>query len=387
MGRKLLFLQTEDWTFWSHRLPLARAAKSAGYEVVVALRVDAHGERLRSEGFRVVPLDWRRNSVNPVRELLMLLAIVRLYAREKPDIVHQVTAKPIIYGSIAARLCGVRAVLNAMTGLGFVFMSEGGKARLLKPFVRLALKFAFTIPNSRTIFENPDDRALFVGMGLLPPERTAVIPGTGVDIEEFRPTPESAGAPVVVLPCRMLWDKGVGEFVEAAGMLKAAGVEARMALVGDSDSENLTAVPISVLSQWKKSGVIEWWGRRTNMQEVYAQSHIVCLPSYREGLPVTLMEGAACGRPLVATDVPGCREVVRNGVNGFLVPARDARGLAAALRLLLEDAGLRRRMGSKARDTAVEKFAQEKTVRQYLALYQKLAAASRRNCASFGAVT
>ena len=372
MKRKLLFLQTEDWTFWSHRLPLARAAKAAGYEVVVALNVDAHGERLRAEGFRVIPLDWRRGSVNLFQELFTLLAIVRLYAREKPDIVHQVAAKPILYGSLAARLCRLPAIANTLTGLGFVFVNESIKARLLRMVIRSAFKLALSLPNSKTTFQNADDHEMFIARGLGARERTALIRGSGVDVKHFSPQPEPEGAPLVILPARMLWTKGVVEFVSAARILRAAGVKARFALVGDPDFINRAAIPASRLAEWKSEGVVECWGHRDDMLNVYAQAHIVCLPSYHEGLPKALMEAAAVGRPLVAADVPGCREIVRHEETGLLVPARNSSALAEALGRLIEDQALRERLGRRARQAATEEFSQELVSKQTLDVYRGL---------------
>jgi glycosyltransferase involved in cell wall biosynthesis len=372
MSKKLLFLQTEDWSFWSHRLPLARAAKAAGYDVVVALRVDAHGERLRAEGFRVIPLDWQRAGVHPIRELRMLWSVIRLYAREKPDLAHQVTAKPILYGSLAAWLAGTPAVVNAFTGLGFVFISETMRAKVLRAGMKTAYKLALAARNSRTVFQNADDLDMFVARGLVAREKTALIRGSGVDVAHYSPRPEPPEPPLVVLPARILWSKGVAEFVAAARELLAAGVKARFALVGDPDVHNRSAVSAERLADWKASGDVEVWGHRADMMSVYAQAHVVCLPSYHEGLPKALMEAAATGRALVAADVPGCREVVRNEETGLLVPVKDAAALAKALRRLIEDRDLRGRLGARARRAAVEEFAQELIAEQTLGVYREL---------------
>lgn len=369
---KILFLQTQDYTFWSHRLPFAKAAQEAGYEVVVAAHENVHGERIRAEGLRLIPLPWRRSSVNPFYELFLVWKILRLYAAERPDVVHQVTAKPILYGTLAARLSGVPAVVNTFTGLGFVFISAGLKARLLRFAVSLALKIALSAKNSRTIFQNKDDRALFVDGGLIAAERAVLIRGSGVNVEHFTPSHEPEGVPLVVLPARLLWDKGLGEFVAAARELAAAGVRARFALVGEGDGENPAAVPASQLAGWKQEGAVELWGQRSDMREVYAQASVVCLPTYREGLPKALMEAGACARALVAADVPGCREVVVHEETGLLVPARDASELAAALKRLIADAALRRRLGDNARALAVSEFAQERVVEQTLRVYREL---------------
>jgi len=369
---KLLFLQTEDYTFWSHRLPFARAAKKAGYEVVVAAHEEAHGERIRAEGFRLVSLPWRRSGINPFYELYLLWRIVRLYTAERPDLVHQVTMKPVLYGTFAAAIAGVPAVVNTFTGLGFVFISSGLKARALRVGIGAALRLALAKRGSRTIFQNKDDLALFIGGGLIAGDRAELIRGSGVDTAAFAPTPLPAGAPLVVLPARMLWDKGVGEFVSAARALRARGIDARFALVGDADEANPAAVPPAKLAEWKAEGAVEWWGHRADMDEVYRQASVVCLPSYREGLPKALMEAAACGRALAAADVPGCREVVVHDDTGLLFAVRDAAGLAAALERLLGDSALRARLGAGARTLAVSAFAQEKVVEQTLKVYRRL---------------
>ncbi|MEK7389797.1 MAG: glycosyltransferase family 4 protein [Elusimicrobiota bacterium] len=369
MKKKVLFLQTKDSTFYSHRLPIARAALAAGYEVIVATQFIEHARAIEKEGFRLAPIDWKRGGINPLRELRTLGEIIRLYARERPDLVHQVTLKPILYGSLAAALCGVPAVVNALTGLGFVFISERVSARFLRSCALLAFKMSFLKPGSLVIFQNEDDRSLFIARGLVPRERTVLIRGSGVDVARFAPSPEPPGVPLVVLPARLLWDKGVGEFVEAAHLLAADGVRARFALVGEADDENPAAIAPQRLEQWRREGVVERWGQRDDMARVYSQAHVVCLPSYREGLPKALMEAAACGRPVVGADVPGCREIVRHEETGLLVTARDARALAAALRRLIEDKPLRQRLGERGRSLCVAEFAQEKIAEQTMAVY------------------
>lgn len=374
---KILFLVTEDWYFWSHRLPLARAARDSGYEVSVATRVDGFGERIRAEGFKLHPLlHLRRRSKNPLRELLALGELVRLYRRERPDLVHHVALKPVIYGSMAARLARIQSVVNAFAGLGFVFITPGLKAGILRRFVSLAYKISLSAPNMKVIFQNQDDIATFVENGLVSERDVVLIKSSGVDLSLFSPVPEPEGGLLVVLAGRMLWDKGVGEYVAAAASLRARGVKARFALVGDSDPANPASVPGRQLEEWRDSGAVEWWGRRTDMPEVLAQSHIACLPSYREGLPKFLVEAAARSRAIVATDVPGCREIVRHGENGFLVPARDPEALAEALGRLLEDSGLRGRMGARGRQIAAE-YSVDKVTRQTLSVYGALRNAAR----------
>ena len=370
---KLLFLVTEDWYFCSHRLPLARAAKAAGYEVVVATRVSAHAEAIRAEGFKLVPIGLRRSGRNPWRELKAILEIVGIYRRERPDLVHHVALKPVLYGAIAARLAHVPAVVNALAGLGFVFASASRKARLLRPWVVGALRLSVDADGSALIMQNPDDRKMLVEAGIVKAARIRLIRGSGVDIRRFAPSPEPAGTPLVMLPSRLLWDKGVGEFVAAAGLLRERGAEARFALVGDGDPGNPATIPEGRLRAWQAEGAVEWWGRREDMPAVLASSHVVCLPSYREGLPKVLLEAAACGRPLVATDVPGCREIVIDGGNGLLVPPRDAPALAEAIGRLIKEPGLRADMGRRGRELVEAQFSEERVVAQTLAVYRELA--------------
>ncbi len=369
---KLLFLVTEDWYFCSHRLPLARAAQAAGYDVVVATRVNRHGAAIVAEGFKLIPIGLRRKSQNPLRELFAIAEIASIYRRERPAMVHHVALKPVLYGTLAARMARVPAVVNALTGMGFVFSSATLKARLLRPLVVGAFRRLLGAGNSLLILQNPDDRQMLIDGGMIGRERTRLIRGSGVDIGSFMPTPEPGGTPVVMLPSRMLRDKGVMEFVEAARLLRARGVAARFILVGDSDSENSAAIPDAQLEAWHEDGVIEWWGRCEDMPEVLARAHIVCLPSYREGLPKVLLEAAACGRALVATDVPGCREIVIDGDNGLLAPPRDVAALASAIRRLLDAPELRAKMGKRGRALVETDFSVDQVVRQTLAVYREL---------------
>lgn len=372
---KLLFFVTEDWYFCSHRLILAREAKRNGFEVVVATRVTSHGKQIEDEGFKLIPIRMVRRGKNPFKELLALRELVRIYKSERPDIVHLVALKPVVYGGIAARLAGVPRVVAAIAGLGYVFTSRQLKATLLRPVLSTLLRALLNRPNVQVILQNPDDRNLLVTSKVVDQERTVLIRGSGVDVAAFTPTPECPGTPVVLLASRMLWDKGIAEFVAAAEILRQRAVVARFVLVGDPDLGNPASVPDKQLRAWHEAGVVECWGRRSDMPAVLAQAHVVCLPSaYGEGVPKVLLEAAACGRPIVTTDTPGCREVVLQGENGLLVPARDSLALADALQALIENQSLRRKMGIKGRELAVSEFSVEKVISQTLALYQELAA-------------
>lgn len=368
---KLLFLVTEDWYFCSHRLPLACAARDAGFDVAVATRITAHGERIRSAGLRLIPIALRRSSRNPWSELQAIREIAAIYRREKPDIVHHVAMKPVLYGSLAAKITGVPHTVNALAGMGYVFTSQNASARLLRPWITLA--FRLLLRNTRVILQNPDDRDSLLSAGILNENQAVLIRGSGVDTDVFRYTPEpDSGTPLIVLPARMLWDKGVGEFVAAAEMLCKEGVAASFVLAGERDADNPAAISLEQLQEWHAAGTVTWLGKQEDMPALLARSHIVCLPSYREGLPKALLEAASSGRAIVATDVPGCREAVRHGKNGLLVPPRDSAALALALRQLIEDASLRRRYGRNGRAMAEQEFSVDHVSLETLALYREL---------------
>lgn len=370
---KILYLVTEDWYFCSHRLPIARAARDAGFDVVVATRVNAHANVITGEGFSLVPIGMRRRRTRPWHELATLIELYRVYRAARPAIVHHVAMKPVIYGSIVARLAGVGGVVNALAGLGFVFTSGGFRAAILRPLVRVALRLALGGAATRIIVQNPDDAAVLRSLGV-ESRRIVIIRGSGVDPSRFRPSPEPPVPVVVTLVSRMLWDKGVLELVESARILKRRGVEARVRLVGDPDPENPASIEESQLELWRSEGIIEWMGHCKDVARAWAESHIAVLPSYREGLPKSLLEAAACGRPIVATDVPGCREIVDHGVNGLLIPPKDAQALSDAIQRLIEQPDLRRRMGERGRARVVELFTEERVVQETLAVYRSIAA-------------
>ncbi|MDT0619865.1 glycosyltransferase family 4 protein [Salinisphaera sp. P385] len=361
---KLLYFVTVDSYFCSHRLPLAIAAQRDGYEVVVVTQVGEMGQRIREAGLKLIHLPCSRRSVNPFRELRLLARLIAIYRCERPDVVHHVAIKPVLYGSIAARLAGVRATVNAVTGLGYIFSSQSLLARALRPFVTAA--FRRLLRRGRLIVQNHDDAAHFQRLGI---GNQVVIRGSGVDPDVYRPG-DGDNSHIVVLASRMLWDKGVGEFVEAAGLLRREGYEWRFVLVGSPDAQNRASISEAQLHEWSAAGLVEWWGHRTDMSALLAGAAVACLPSYREGLPKSLIEAAACALPVVTTDVPGCREIVRHGENGLLVPVRDAAALADALRELFDDAGMRRRMGRQGRARVEDSFSEQEVVRATLSIYK-----------------
>jgi glycosyltransferase involved in cell wall biosynthesis len=369
---KLLFFITEDWYFCSHRLPLACAAIKAGYDVAILTRVSSHRSAIESSGIRIIPLDLKRRSLNPLNELKSFVSIIKAYRAEQPDIVHQVAMKPVLYGSIAAWYTKVDCVVNAFAGMGFLFSSQKRLAKLLRPFVTLLFRMLLNKGNSRLILQNPDDCNLLVSARAVESSRISLIRGAGVDTLQYKATQESPGMVTVLLASRMLWDKGVGEFVQTAKLIKQQGFDARFILVGTGDAENPRSIPDETLTSWNKSGVIEWWGKRNDMPSVFAQAHLVCLPStYGEGIPKVLIEAAACGRPIVANDVPGCREIVRHNENGLLVPPKNPEALADALQKLIENPGLRMQMGARGRKIVEQEFSQEIIIEQTLELYRE----------------
>jgi glycosyltransferase involved in cell wall biosynthesis len=366
---KILLIANTDWYLYNFRLALAETLRARGDQVVLVSPEGSYVKKLKDLGFRWVGFPLKRRSLNPLSEIRTLFRLFRLYQREAPDLVHQFTIKCVIYGSFICHLLGIRRVVNSITGLGYVF-TEGKGAR---PWLRRLINVFYRLILFRTwvIFQNTTDEELFLKNRLVDSDRVALILGSGVDTVLFSPRPELDGPPLAILPARLLWAKGVGEFVQAARQLKTEGVIARFALVGDGDDGNPASVHADQLQAWVQEGVIEWWGWRENMTDVYAQASIVCLPSYyREGLPKTLIEAAACGRPIVTSNMPGCREVVRHGENGLLVPVRDSSALASALKQLILNSELRCAMGVRGREIAEKEFLMSSIISQTFKVYQ-----------------
>jgi glycosyltransferase involved in cell wall biosynthesis len=369
---KIALVANTDWYLYNHRRSLAIEAKERGYDVVA---LSPHGDyvgRLEALGIPWIELPMGRRSVNPIMESITLLRVVRLYRQVKPDLVHHFTHKPLIYGSIAASWVGVPAVVNAVTGLGYIFIDEGMRTRMLRVMLRPLFKRAFLHSNEVVVFQVEDDQDLFIDQGLIAPEKAVLIAGSGVDLDRFAMLPQPAGSPVVMVASRMLWSKGIREFVEAAKRLKVDHPELRFVLVGRPDRGNPSSIPESKLRAWHDAGVVEWWGHRDDMPQVYGQAHIVVLPSYTEGIPRNLIEAAAVGRPIVASDLPGCRQVVEHGRNGLIVPLRDAEALAQALQRLLSDPDERARMGRHGRSIMEQHFSDGIINEQTLSVYSRL---------------
>ena len=367
---RILYVENDLPSFLACRLPQALGARDLGYQVHVATPAAKGLDRLKQEGLIYHPIPMTRSGWLPWEEVHCLLSLVRLYQEVRPDLVHHITIKPVLYGGAAAGLTKVRSVVSAITGLGYIYTGDGPFKRLAQAVVTRMLGRLFHRPGQGVIFQNSDDRRIFIEAGVVG-EDSVLIKGSGVDPAEFPVTPEPEGTLQVLLPARMLWDKGLAEFVEAARLLRDEGLEVNMVMVGDRDA-NPAAVPLARLKEWNQSGLVDWRGHCGDMPRMFAESHIVCLPSYREGVPRALIEAASCGRAIVTTDVPGCREIVRHGENGLLVPPRNAQALFEALKLLIEDADLRRSLGRRGREMVEEEFSVAQVVRETLAVYRSL---------------
>ncbi len=369
-GKKLLLVANTDWYLYNFRLSLARFLQIKGAEVVMVSPQGRFAPALEASGFRW--LNWRvgRSTVAPWLEGYAFWQLAAIYRTEKPDLVHHFTVKPVLYGSLAAKLAGIPTVVNSITGLGYIFEGKEAKANLVKPIARTLYRMALGWTQCEAIFENEFNQAYFIQNHFSTPERSHLIESVGIEVSYFIPSPEPEGTPVIVLPSRMLWDKGVGVLVEAARILKQR-TKVRVALVGETDPGNPSTIPQAVIDQWVAEGVVEWWGWQADMREVFAKCHIVTLPSKHEGSATGLLEAASCGRPLVATDIPGCRPFVHEGENGLLVPVNDPPALAAALEQLVLNPILRRRMGNAGRKLVIENYTDEQINQATFDVYEK----------------
>ena len=368
MSRHVVFLIGEDWFFASHFRVRALAARAAGWRVTILTRTGRAADALRAEGFEVIDVDFRRARLNPLAEFRLLRSIAGHYRALAPDLAHHVALKPILLGSLAAALARVPAVINAPVGQGFVFTSATLKARLLRPAVSLGLRLAVGARGALAVFENHDDLTAMTASGAIPSERAYLIRGAGVDLVLYRPHTPPAGKVRIVLGARMLADKGVREFIEAARLLRLRGVVAECLLAGGPDPQNPASLEAAELQRATEA---TWLGPVTDMASLLASCHIACLPSYREGLPKFLLEAMASGLPCVATDVVGCREAVADSESGVLVPPRDPAALADALERLVADPELRARMGAAGRARAETLFADEVVCAATLAVYER----------------
>jgi glycosyltransferase involved in cell wall biosynthesis len=378
--RRILYVVNESYFFVSHRLKIGLAARDAGFDVHIAAPRDHvwaprgfQSGVLADQGFTLHEIPLSRRGVNPLREAATLRDLVSLYRTLRPALVHHMTIKPVLYGTLAARIAKVPIVVNLVTGLGQIFTAQDRTASLLRGLAVVGYRIAAGHPNAWTVFQNREDRNRLIALHAVDAARSSLVKGSGVDLTVFRPVSEPHGTPVVLLPARLLWEKGVGVFAEAGRILQSRGVDVRLRVVGDTQPSNPRSVPEAELRSWTQKGFLEWEGRCDDMPAALAAAHVVCLPSsYGEGVPKVLLEAAAAGRPVVATDIAGCREVVRPGVTGLLVPPGDPTLLADAIALLALNRDMRVRMGNEARALAEAEFSDALVAEQTLTLYDRL---------------
>lgn len=370
---KVLLVTNQDWGHYAHRLPLAHAISNAGLEPVFVSAPGPYVHHLEGAGFRFVPWQIDRRSLNPVREITPLIDLARIYRKERPAAVLHFTIKPILHGSLAARIASVPAIVNVFTGVGFPFL-DSGPSPYYRPFLAPLLRRLLKSNRTFTIFHNEEDRQSLIAQKVVSEERSVTVFSSGVDTERFAPGPPRPprDAPVVLMAARLLWDKGIEEYVEAARQLFARGVSARFLVAGTPDPGSTLAVDDAHMATWRDDGVVEFLGHRDDMANLLRDADVAVLPSHHEGVPRFLLESAAAGLPIVATDISGCRVVVRDGVNGTLVPVRDSAALAEALATMLTDAEQRQHMGEASRDIAIERFSQSQAMDAHLNVLRTL---------------
>lgn len=365
---KLMFVVTEDWYFASHRLSLALAAQQAGFEVSVITRCRQKARELAPTGLRFVDFQMNRRGKNPLGLLSEILRLGKLLRRERPDLVDLVALRPVVVGGLAAFFARKTRFVFTITGLGYLFTNGREKTTSAQLLLRL---ISGLLNRGLAVVQNDEDRQVLMAQGLQG-ERLRLVRGSGINMTQFRPGPEPTGVPIILFPARLLWDKGVGEFVEAAKILRRRRVAARFVLAGETDPHNPASVPREVCQRWREEGDVELWGFQDRMEKVIPLATLVCLPSYREGLPKSLLEAMACGKACITTDSPGCRDAVQHQETGLLVPVKDAPALAEAMASLLADPEARARMGLRGRERAVQDFSEDRVVTQVLSLYRQL---------------
>jgi glycosyltransferase involved in cell wall biosynthesis len=368
---KLLFLVTDDRYFISHRLPMARAAKSAGFEVHVGTRVKSFGAAIRGEGYIVHDLPWEKLKRTPIDIIKDIWAIRLLYQSLKPDLVHHIALVPVMFGQIAATGLGI-ATVNTIAGLGSGFIGRGFKGKLLKSGLVIALRTLLSRRSSITVVQNADDRAALQSIGV-PSDSIRLVAGSGVDTDLLKPLPEPEGPITIGIAARMLEDKGIRPLVEAQALLRKKGLNTQLLLAGDYDPTNRSAIKIEELQAFARQPCVEWLGHIEDIAALWTRCHIAALPSRREGLPKALLEAASLGRPLVATDVPGCRDVAVDGETGLLVPVDDAKALASAIETLVHDPALRAKLGANGRRQVEKLFSSTAIGTEIAAIYRDMA--------------
>lgn len=378
-NQRLLIIVNDPAFFLSHRAPVAVAAKKKGFDVHVATAYSEAAEQIISLGLNYHRIPMTRSGLNPISEIRCLVGIYKLIKDINPHLIHLVTIKPVLYGGFIARLLRVPAIVAAISGLGSVFVASSISGKIRKYFVLLIYRLSLGHKNIKVIFQNPDDKYKLLKANIVDEKDSVMIRGSGVEISSCPVIDEPEGPPIVVMAARLLKEKGVLVFVEAAKLIQAKGIKCRFFLAGTPDPGNPSSITNEEIRSWVEQGIIEALGFRSDIPDVFANAHIVTLPSfYGEGLPKVLIEAAACARPVVTTDNPGCRDAIEKNVTGLLVPTKDAIALAGAFEKLLLDKALRIQMGKAGRNLAEREFTIESVVNKHLSIYSELLANNER---------
>ncbi len=366
----IALVANSDWNLYGYRLDLIRELRRQGHHITLISPLGGYVKSLKKQGFNWLPIKMARRGTNPLRELLSIFELYKIYRRSGFDVVHHFTTKCVIYGSFAAKLARVNGVVNSITGLGYIYVSQ----KRMAGSARIVVNFLYRLSLSKTIvvFQNSKDRAYFLKKRIVRAGQTELIKGSGVDIDRFTYQPEPTGRPRIIMVSRFLWNKGLREFVEAAEEINSEAFRAEFILVGDADPGNPDSIPTDVIKGWTAKRGIKWIGWNENMPQIYKRSNLVCLPTYYgEGLPKVLIEAAASGRASITTDIPGCREVVRHDVNGLLIPPKNVRALIKSILFLMDNPRVRKKMGKAGRSIAEQEFSTRRVNQKTIALYEE----------------
>lgn len=374
MAKKICLVANYDWVIYNFRLPLVDFLIEQGLEVILICPPGEYSDRFLEGGYQWEPWTLNRRSTAPWRELTSIQDLVRIYRSLKPDLVHHITIKPIFYGSLAAKRAGIPRVINNFTGLGYLF-SEAKSAAFLRFLVLPVLRAVLPDQRNHTVLLNENDLQQLKKYHLIDPSQTIIIPGDGVDLARFSPPDENelrSEPPIVIMAARLLWDKGVAEYVEAARLVKDSDKSIRFLLAGEPDPGNPSCIPDHVLEEWRLEGMVELLGHREDMPDILRNATAAVLPSYHEGLPMFLLEAAASGLPLIASDIPGNRLVVKDMLNGILIPLKNSQALAQAISQILNEKSNRIKMGQESRLLVEKKFSLEVVLEEFRNLYHKI---------------
>ncbi len=368
MSKKIVICLNTSWNIYNFRINLARAIKEAGYEVVLVAPYDKYSDILSQE-FEYYNIYINNKGTNPKEDLKTVIGFYRLYKTIKPDIVLNYTIKPNIYGNIACSFLDIKTI-NNISGLGTVFIKESFITKIVKGLYRYSLG-----KSSKIFFQNSDDRDLFIENQLVELHKCDVLPGSGIDTNKFVPVQykNEDGIFKFLLIARMLWDKGVGEYVEAIKILKSKYLNIEFQLLGSLDVANNTAISKEQMSEWVNQGFVNYLGVTDNVKDFIKKADCIVLPSYREGTPRTLLESASMAKPIVTTNVPGCKDVVDDGVNGYLCEVKNAQDLAEKMEMMLNLTSKERRaMGEAGREKMINEFDEKIVIDRYLKVIQSL---------------